>query len=74
MPLGKCRTMTRTISDALERRLTLAESIRLRLHLSACDGCRAYRQQVHALRSIARIVSGRAFDNNDSNSNTNGDL
>lgn len=64
MPLGKCRAMTRTISDGLDRRLTVAESIRLRLHLSACDGCRQYRQQVRALRSIARIASGRDVDKN----------
>ncbi|MGC7402455.1 zf-HC2 domain-containing protein [Pandoraea pneumonica] len=64
MPLGKCRAMTRTISDGLDRRLTVVEAIRLRLHLSACDGCRHYRQQVQALRAIARIASGRDADGN----------
>ncbi len=59
MLLGNCRTVTRTLSDKLDRPLTLREQARVRIHLLGCDGCRAYESQLAALRLLARAAAGR---------------
>ncbi|WP_197094504.1 zf-HC2 domain-containing protein, partial [Burkholderia sp. LK4] len=39
---GKCTDVTRLLSDALDRHLTLHERLQVRVHLPTCSGCRAY--------------------------------
>ncbi|WP_175697858.1 zf-HC2 domain-containing protein [Burkholderia ambifaria] len=56
---GKCRDVTRLLSDALDRSLTLHERLQVRVHLPACSGCRAYRGQIAVLRTAAQAVGGR---------------
>ncbi|MDN8033390.1 zf-HC2 domain-containing protein [Burkholderia vietnamiensis] len=55
---GKCKDVTRLLSDALDRPLTLHERMRVRMHLPGCGGCRAYRGQIAVLRVAARAAAG----------------
>ncbi|RQS12178.1 zf-HC2 domain-containing protein [Burkholderia sp. Bp8998] len=56
---GKCRDVTRLLSDALDRSLTLHERVQVHVHLPACSGCRAYRGQIALLRTAAHAAAGR---------------
>ncbi|MFL9887768.1 zf-HC2 domain-containing protein [Paraburkholderia agricolaris] len=58
--MGKCKNITRLLSDALDRRLTTGEWVAIRLHLPTCSGCRNYRKQIRLLRVAAHTVSGIA--------------
>ena len=56
--MGKCKHITRLLSDALDRTLNTREWVAIRLHLPTCSGCRNYRQQIRLLRVAAHSVSG----------------
>ncbi|AOJ90351.1 hypothetical protein WS87_27495 [Burkholderia sp. MSMB0856] len=58
---GKCRDVTRLLSDALDRSLTLHERMQVHVHLPACSGCRAYRGQIAMLRTAAHAAAGRGM-------------
>ncbi|MGU7784145.1 anti-sigma factor family protein [Burkholderia sp. PU8-34] len=59
---GKCKDMTRLLSDALDRHLTMHERLQVRVHLPTCSGCRQYRRQIALLRTAARTAAGRDGD------------
>ena len=44
-----CKETTRTISEGLDRKLTLRRRVALRLHVMMCSACRAYTRQVEGL-------------------------
>ncbi|WP_322022919.1 zf-HC2 domain-containing protein [Burkholderia sp. BCC1977] len=54
---GKCRDVTRLLSDALDRSLTLHERMQVHVHLPTCSGCRAYRGQIALLRTAAHAAA-----------------
>ena len=56
--MGKCKNITRLLSDALDRPLTTGEWIAVGLHLPTCSGCRNYRKHIGLLRAASREVSG----------------
>jgi predicted anti-sigma-YlaC factor YlaD len=56
--MGKCKNITKLLSDALDRRLTAHEWVAVRLHLPACSGCRRYRAQISLLRAASRQLGG----------------
>lgn len=56
--MGKCKDITRLLSDALDRPLTAGEWIAVGLHLPTCSGCRNYRKHIGLLRAAAREASG----------------
>ncbi|SMG58528.1 zf-HC2 domain-containing protein [Paraburkholderia susongensis] len=58
--MGKCKNITRLLSDALDRSLTAGEWFAIRLHLPTCSGCRNYRKQIRLLRAAAHTASGIA--------------
>lgn len=58
--MGKCKHITRLLSDALDRRLTTGEWVAIRLHLPTCSGCRNYRKQIRLLRVAAHRIGGVA--------------
>ncbi|MDN7674999.1 zf-HC2 domain-containing protein [Burkholderia oklahomensis] len=58
MLLGKCKDITRLLSDALDRPMSLDERLRVRVHMPACSGCRNYRMQIRLLREAARVAGG----------------
>ncbi|MBS6360768.1 zf-HC2 domain-containing protein [Burkholderia sp.] len=56
---GTCKAVTRLLSDALDRPLTIHERMQVHVHLPTCSGCRQYRKQIALLREAARIAGGR---------------
>ncbi|WMY11409.1 zf-HC2 domain-containing protein [Paraburkholderia phenoliruptrix] len=58
MRMGKCKNITRLLSDALDRSLSTGEWVAIRLHLPTCSGCRNYRKQIRLLREAAHTMSG----------------
>ena len=55
-----CKEATRLISQRQDRKLTLAESAALRIHLAICRGCRAVGEQIPFLRrALARYFEER---------------
>lgn len=49
-----CRQASQLVEQDLERPLNLLERFQLRLHLTLCGMCRAYRRQVRRLRAFFR--------------------
>jgi hypothetical protein len=47
-----CKQAARLVSMSFERRLTVRESLSMRLHLMMCKTCTFYGRQIKALRSI----------------------
>ncbi|MGS0896169.1 zf-HC2 domain-containing protein [Burkholderia stagnalis] len=62
---GKCKNVTRLLSDALDRHLTLHERVQVRVHLPTCSGCRTYRGQIALLRAAAKAAAGQEPGNGD---------
>lgn len=56
-PMLNCVEATRLMSEALERELALGETLPLRFHVMMCAGCRNFRDQMGALRRIARAYA-----------------
>ncbi|KVP89223.1 hypothetical protein WJ95_12625 [Burkholderia ubonensis] len=56
---GKCKDVTRLLSDALDRRLTVHERVQVRVHLPTCSGCRQYCEQIALLRAAAKAAAGQ---------------
>jgi hypothetical protein len=52
-----CKQVTRLVSQGLDRDLGFAERVKLRVHLSICDGCTNFRDQMAFLRkAMARLA------------------
>jgi predicted anti-sigma-YlaC factor YlaD len=56
--MGKCKNITRLLSDALDRPLKAGEWVAIGLHLPTCSGCRNYRKHIGLLRAASRAMSG----------------
>lgn len=52
-----CRQAAELVSERLDRRLSLGERLRLRLHLALCRSCARYQTQ---LRFLRRALKRRA--------------
>jgi hypothetical protein len=50
-----CNSITEMISESMERRLTIAERLRIRLHFMICVWCARYQSQLLALRESLRL-------------------
>ena len=48
--LYNCKEATRVISQAQDRSLSTFEAWKLRMHLTVCDACTRFAQQVRFLR------------------------
>jgi hypothetical protein len=46
-----CKDVTRLLSQAQDRPLTLAEAIKLRLHLLVCTACARFSRQLAFMRT-----------------------
>jgi len=53
--LPDCKTITPMLSRDLDRKTTLSEKIRVRLHLFACEACERYLNQIAFLKEAAQI-------------------
>ena len=52
--LPACQQTVETISQSMERRLSLRESIKLKLHLWICVWCQWYVEHLQLIRDTAR--------------------
>ena len=52
--LPACQQTVETISQSMERPLTLRESINLKLHLWICAWCQWYLEHLYIIRDVAR--------------------
>ena len=48
-----CRQVSHLVSEAQDRRLSLLERWRLRVHLKVCEGCRHFQDHMQFMRSAA---------------------
>ena len=49
-----CKEITRLLSEAQDRRLSVTEKLKLEMHLAMCRGCKAYKGQLAFLRAACR--------------------
>ena len=53
-----CKEASRLISQGMDRRLSIAERIALRLHVGICDACTRFTSQVRFLRRALGAYPG----------------
>lgn len=62
-----CENATKLASDELDRRLSLGETVGLRLHLFKCGACSGFVRHIQTMRKVSRrYVATDASDANDS--------
>lgn len=49
-----CKEVTHLLSEGQDRKLTVAERVRLEMHLLMCSGCSNFRRQMEFLRTACR--------------------
>jgi predicted anti-sigma-YlaC factor YlaD len=49
-----CKEVTHLLSEGQDRKLTVAERVRLEMHLLMCTGCSNFSKQMDFLRSACR--------------------
>ncbi|MBC7415126.1 MAG: zf-HC2 domain-containing protein [Herminiimonas sp.] len=52
-----CREVHRLVSEAMDRKLTMVERVRMRLHLVVCEACNRFNRQMDLIRSAMRRLS-----------------
>ena len=60
--LPTCEQMVATISQSMERPLTLPERIKMKLHLWICAWCQWYMEHLHLLRDASRAKGSDSPD------------
>ncbi|HEX6043625.1 MAG TPA: hypothetical protein VFZ22_03995 [Pyrinomonadaceae bacterium] len=60
--LPPCRQTVQTISESMERPLTLGETVKLKLHLWICAWCQWYMEHLQLIRDASRAQAGEAPD------------
>lgn len=61
-----CQSVTKLLSEAQERKLSLSEKVSLKMHLMMCSGCHNFGQQMHTIRHMARAYAkGKNEKSND---------
>ncbi len=53
--MGNCKTVTRMVSESLDRKLPLHQRMGIRIHLLMCKVCSRYRKQLLILREVMRL-------------------
>ena len=56
-----CKEVTELLSQSIERRLSLRETLRLRMHLLVCDACARFKRQMEFLHAAARAYAQRGM-------------
>ena len=60
--LPTCQQTVETISQSMERRLTVGERIKLKLHFWICVWCQWYMEHLHLIRDASRAKAAEAPD------------
>lgn len=54
-----CREIHQLVSEGMDRKLTMGERLRMRLHLAVCDACTRFDGQMLVLRrAMSRLSRG----------------
>lgn len=53
-----CKDATRLISEGMDRDLSFAEKLALRLHVAICEACKRFTHQVNFVRQALRSYPG----------------
>lgn len=61
----KCKEASRLISQGLDRDMTAADRVALRMHLAVCDACNKFKTQMVFLRRSVGALAGRDVDSDD---------
>jgi hypothetical protein len=56
-----CKEVTELVSQSIERRLSLREMLRLRMHLFVCTACSRFTRQMKFLHAAARAYARRGI-------------
>ncbi len=64
--LPDCKTITPTLSQSLDRKLSLREKIVMRLHLFTCTACARYLEQIKFLSGAMHEREDRLAETDDS--------
>ncbi|HEX8288867.1 MAG TPA: zf-HC2 domain-containing protein [Pyrinomonadaceae bacterium] len=60
--LPDCKTITPTLGESLDRKLSLREKIQMRLHLFTCDACARYLKQVKFLSNAVQAQNEKLIE------------
>ena len=60
--LPTCQQTVETISQSMERRLTLRESVKLKIHFWICVWCQWYMEHLQLIRDASRAQANKAPD------------
>jgi len=60
--LPSCRHAVEKMSQSMDSKLTMRESIDLKLHLWICAWCQRYMEQLNTIREAARVKSTESPD------------
>jgi len=60
--LPACQQAVETISESMERSLSLQERIKLKLHLWVCVWCQWYMEHLQVIRAASRAQASKAPD------------
>jgi predicted anti-sigma-YlaC factor YlaD len=52
-----CHSVTRLLSEAQDRKLTLQEKVPLKMHLVMCSACTNFGHQMQLLRTMSRAYA-----------------
>jgi hypothetical protein len=56
----KCREAAKLASQRMDRELSFAERVSLRVHLAICDGCTNFTRQIAFLRRAVERIGSEA--------------
>ena len=59
-----CKDVTHLLSEGQDRKLSLIERLRLKIHLAVCDGCTQYGRQLQFIRQACRGLVDQARRDN----------
>jgi len=48
-----CKKITKLLSEAQDRKLNLAETVRLKVHTTMCSACRVFDKQLQQLQGFS---------------------
>jgi hypothetical protein len=57
-----CKEASRFISQGLDRDMSAADRVALRMHLAVCDACNKFKAQLVFLRRAVAALAGRGVD------------
>jgi predicted anti-sigma-YlaC factor YlaD len=64
--LSDCKTITPILGESLDRKLSLREKIKIKLHLFTCRACTNYFKEIKFLREAVRASAEKMAQNENS--------